>query len=154
MLPRVCTLIKHRWDQNRVRRSVTHFAVLVINYWTDTGQHGIYLLISVLSRTNAIPSLSQLQWVLTNSCDYNVSMIHIPKWLSRLKCHILALNLLKSDEFERLGKVEIKRMRHVAKIIDDHHFASCHQNISNWTILNFLHIWTQLYKGRITLSNG
>lgn len=45
-------LIEQRWDQNRVRRSVTHFAVLVINYWTDTGKHGIYLLISFQSRTN------------------------------------------------------------------------------------------------------
>ena len=56
-LPCICLVKDHRWCQNVVRTSVTHsaiasgtvflflphFAVIYFLYWTDAGQHGIYL---------------------------------------------------------------------------------------------------------------
>ena len=65
MLPWVCSVIDHRGRQNVVKTTVTHspaarvpllcfYGILtssVIYYWTDPGQHGIYLLtITVKSR--------------------------------------------------------------------------------------------------------
>ena len=66
MLPRVCSVIDHRWRQNVVktkkwhtsRRRVCHWCFYhivtssIIYYWTDPRQHGIYLFYTMIRKEN------------------------------------------------------------------------------------------------------
>ena len=87
MLPCVCSVIDHRWRQNVVRTSVTHWAAprvplfcsyhiltsSVIYYWTDARQHGIYLLNSCTATCQwqdmiSFQQTSYLQFLLIQLC--------------------------------------------------------------------------------------
>ena len=56
MLLFVCSVIDHRWRQNVVRTKKCSYHILtssVIYYWTDAGQHGIYLFYTIKKHTSS-----------------------------------------------------------------------------------------------------
>ena len=105
MLPCVCSVIDHRGRQNVVRTSVTHPAAprvplfcsyhilsSVIYYWADARQHGIYLLIIILSVLTGMPQLIMMLLSLlcirvSGSCWYyrHLSVISISWSLQSLQ---------------------------------------------------------------------